>query len=141
MQQHTAGPDRGARASAPSRIGRYQIIRSVGRGAYGRVYACHDPVLEREVAVKVISAGLPEEVRDEMLQRFQSEARISGRLNHPGVVGVYDAGLEGEMPFVAMELCSGPSLEHLLRLAGRLPAGQAIWAVRQLADALDYVHS
>ena len=99
----------------PEAVGRYRIERVVGRGAMGTVYAAHDPMLAREVAVKVLRADLPatEERRLRMLREAQSLAKI----RHPNVVSVHDAGDTGEMVYLAMELVEGESFERWLARA------------------------
>ena len=99
----------------PDTVGRYRIERVVGRGAMGTVYAAHDPMLAREVAVKVLRADLPatEERRLRMLREAQSLARI----RHPNVVSVHDAGESGDIVYLAMELVEGESLDRWLERA------------------------
>ncbi|MBP1627362.1 MAG: Serine/threonine protein kinase PrkC, regulator of stationary phase [Holophagaceae bacterium] len=106
----------------PSTIGRYQVQRQIGRGAMGAVYLGHDPLLKRPVAIKVVHPG--GEDRGTTLARFQREAEISARLNHPNIVTVFDVGEDPDMgPFIAMEFIEGSSLTTLIRSGLGLEAG------------------
>jgi serine/threonine-protein kinase len=98
----------------PLNIGRYRILRPLGQGAMGVVYLAEDPLLKRNLAIKVVKAiG---EVRDLALERFRREAEISAKLNHPNVVTIYDVGEEpGLGPFLAMEFVEGSSLSRLIK--------------------------
>ncbi|MCB9700568.1 MAG: serine/threonine protein kinase [Myxococcales bacterium] len=97
--------------SAGARIGRYQIDAHVGAGGHGRIYAAHDPELDRRVALKVLRAERDDEVGRERLLR---EARALAKLSHPNVVAVHDVGVDGERVFVAMEFVAGTSLRQAL---------------------------
>ena len=98
----------------PLNIGRYRVLRPLGQGAMGVVYLAEDPLLKRNLAIKVVKAiG---EVRDLALERFRREAEISAKLNHPNVVTIYDVGEEpGLGPFLAMEYVEGSSLSRLIK--------------------------
>src|SRR5947209_14261507 len=106
------------------RLGKYEIIRELGRGAMGVVFKARDPRIGRLVALKTITAGLADD--PDLLQRFYREAQAAGSLQHPNVVTVYEMGEEGGAPFIAMEYLEGESLEQLiarrpaLRLAQRV---------------------
>jgi serine/threonine protein kinase len=119
------------------RIGRYQITRTLGAGAMGKVYLADDPLLKRRVAIKVVQA-MGEE-REIALERFKREAEISAQLNHPNVVTVYDVGEEPTLgPFIAMEFVEGNSLGKLIRDGGLEPEtclGILIQAMRALRAA------
>ncbi len=127
----------------PGRIGRYQLISELGRGSMGAVYLAEDPNIDRKVAIKVLH--LAEEISvdlEEVQQRFLLEARAAGRLNHPGIVQVYDAGTDRktDLSYIVMEWVKGGSLATLLRESGTLPPERAINLVSQAAHALDYAH-
>src|SRR6266540_3281808 len=101
--------------AAPSRrIGKYEIIRLLGKGAMGAVYHAHDPLLERDVALKVM---LPQIADDpEHKQRFEREARAVARMMHPNVVTVFDLGYHTDgSPYIVMELLKGRDLLQTLR--------------------------
>ena len=102
--------------SAGATVGRYVIDAHVGAGGHGRIYAAHDPELDRRVALKVLRAERDDEVGRERLLR---EARALAKLSHPNVVAVHDVGVDGERVFVAMEFVPGTSLRQAL--AGRRP--------------------
>jgi serine/threonine-protein kinase len=124
-----------------TRVGRYEIVGEIGRGAMGAVWRARDPKLGREVAIKTIAAAAASgQDREEVAGRFEREARVAARLTHPGVVGVYDAGHEGDELFLVMELVDGDSLAH--RLArGDFPApAEALEIAAQAADALASAH-
>jgi len=124
--------------TAPSTIGRYKVLGELGRGSMGIVYRALDPVLKREVAIKLVQGGTiaPEEV----LSRFQLEAEISARLNHPNVITVFDVGKDKEFgPFMAMEYADGPVLSKLLA-QGPMAPDQAAMILVQGFQALQAAH-
>jgi serine/threonine protein kinase len=120
------------------RLGRYRILGVLGRGAMGIVYRAEDPLIEREVAIKTLNPGLPEEVMDEVRERFLREAKSAGRLNHPNVVTIYDVGEQDDVAYIAMELIEGRSLQHILREPERLPIEMVVDLAAQIADGLDH---
>lgn len=98
----------------PTTIGRYQVISLLGQGAMGRVFLAQDPLLKRRVAIKVVVEGGSDS--EHALERFQREAEISARLNHPNIITVYDVGEDPHTgPFLAMEFVDGVSLARLIR--------------------------
>jgi serine/threonine protein kinase len=120
------------------RLGRYRILGVLGRGAMGIVYRAEDPLIEREVAIKTLNPSLPEEVMDEVRERFLREAKSAGRLNHPNVVTIYDVGEQDDVAYIAMELIEGRSLQHMLRDPERLPIETVVDLAAQIADGLDH---
>src|SRR5262245_54263602 len=94
-------------------IGRYQVIRLLGRGAMGEVLLAHDPVLERQVAIKYLRRDLnilPEQ-RDSLIQRLWQEARASARVSHPNIVALHDMGEDSTLgPYLVFEYLEGPTL-------------------------------
>ncbi|HXU03268.1 MAG TPA: protein kinase, partial [Polyangia bacterium] len=107
-----------------ARVGQYQILGAVGRGGMGEVYAAYHPELDRRIALKVVyEAGADTEERRARLLR---EARAIARLTHPNVVTVYDAGVSGDLVFIAMEFVDGQTLDSWLGAAAR--------SVRQILD-------
>jgi serine/threonine-protein kinase len=129
---------------ATQRFGRYQILDELGRGAMGVVYKARDPRINRVVAVKTISlAGQPPEEDREYRERFFREAEAAGRLSHPGIVTIFDAGEEPETraPYIVMEFVGGESLEKLLARSDRkLAMGTALQLTLEIAEALDSAH-
>jgi serine/threonine protein kinase len=119
-------------------IGRYRIESEIGRGAMGTVYRALDPVLERTVAIKTLNADLPEDLVLEMKARFVREAKSAGRLNHPNIVTVYDAGVADDVAYIAMEYLEGQSLQQLMKSGAPLSFDQIADIVAQVAEGLDY---
>jgi serine/threonine-protein kinase len=120
----------------PARIGRYSVQRVLGRGGMGTVYLAVDPLIEREVAIKV----LPLAGADEYGDRLIAEARVSGRLIHPHIVGVFDIGEADGQPFVVMPYVSGRTLAAILTDSDRPPLAVKLRWMVQLCDALAYAH-
>ena len=121
------------------RIGKYQIMSRIGRGAMGDVYKAHDPVLDRLVALKVISGDI--EVTDDLRARFFREAQAGAKLSHPNIVTVHDlAEADGQL-FIVMEFLEGEELRQLI--AQRRPLGleQKISLMLQACDGLGYAHA
>jgi serine/threonine-protein kinase len=108
----------------------------------GVVYRAHDPVIGREVAVKTMHLTLGDSnlTRPELIQRFQTEARAAGILTHPNIVVVFDAGEEGGLFYITMELVEGHSLQALLEGHQSFPMPRAIRILEQACSALDYAH-
>ena len=124
----------------PETIGRYRIIGELGRGATGTVYRAVDPLIERTVAIKTLNPSLPEDVLNDVRERFLREAKSAGRLSHPNLVTIYDVGVEGEIAFIAMELLEGESLQRMLRQQGRLDYSTAADLAAQIAEGLEHAH-
>jgi serine/threonine protein kinase len=125
-------------------LGRYELVAELGRGAMGVVYKARDPRIDRFVAVKTVSllGASPEEAL-EYRDRFFQEAQAVGRLVHPGIVTVFDAGEEPETktPYIVMEYIDGVALSTLLsNNAGKLPLDRALQLTEELAEALDCAH-
>ncbi len=116
-------------------IGRYRITGELGRGGMGVVYRAEDHLIGREVAIKTLT-----EVTPELRERFYIEAR-SGILSHPNIVSVYELGEHEGIPFIAMELIEGESLEAMLQLRKRLPLLEALSIIEQLCAGLGYAHT
>jgi serine/threonine-protein kinase len=121
------------------KIGKYEVIEELGRGAMGVVYKCRDPFIGRMVALKTITTGLQDQ--PELLQRFYREAQAAGGLAHPNIVTIFDLG-EGQdgTPYIAMEFLEGTDLEHIIADGTPLPVAQKIGYMVQAARALDYAH-
>lgn len=123
----------------PEHIGRYQVLRLLGRGAMAAVYEGRDPALERSVAIKVLDQR--EFGNPELAQRFLREAQAVARLSHPHIVAVHDVGIEGELAYMVMELMRGQTLQQRLAPGRPWPVGALLPVARQLLDALAYVHA
>jgi len=125
-----------------AKAGRYEILGELGRGAMGVVYRGTDPVIGRPVAVKTIrlseqGTGL---TRNELLSRFQTEARAAGLLTHPNIVVVYDAGEENGLYYITMELVEGKSLQSLLDGGHAFPVPRVLRILEQTCSALAFAH-
>jgi serine/threonine-protein kinase len=122
-------------------LGRYEIERELGRGAMGVVYLGKDPKIGRQVAIKTLEYAQFEAGELAMFrERFTREAEAAGRLNHPGIVTVYDVGEEDDLAFIAMDYVPGQTLNAFVEEDHLLPAPIAIRLAAEVADALDYAH-
>ncbi len=121
------------------KLGNYEVRGLLGSGGMGSVYRGYDPALDREVAIKVISAGV---AIPDYVKRFQQEARLAASLRHPHIVHVYAFGESQGRLYMVQELLTGQSLEQQLRKLGkrRLGPAKVCAIIRQLAEALDYAH-
>jgi TonB family protein len=124
--------------TSPVFFGRYQVLEELGSGAMGVVYLCVDPRLTRPVAVKVLkeSEFMTPAEREGYRARFRHEAEAAGRLNHPGIVQIYDIGPS----YLVMEFLEGRPLLEALRDGMHVTIGRIVAIVHQVADALDYAH-
>lgn len=126
----------------PTRIGGYEILGELGRGAMGVVYHARDAAIGRPVAIKVIriDAGTSPEESALLRQRLIREASVAGKIYHPGIVTVHQLGEEGDNVFIVMEFVEGSSLERLLVHNPTLDRAWALDILAQVAVALDYAH-
>lgn len=122
-------------------IGRYALKHVIGEGGLGTVYAAHDPLLSRLIAIKTLNVDIPLDSRDTFNDLFLNEAKAAGRLSHPHIVTVFDAGVSPQGAYIAMELLKGKDLRQLLKDGWRPTPAQAALIVRRVADALAYAHS
>ena len=125
--------------AGPKKFGRYNVKKVLGQGAMGLVYLADDPVISRQVAIKVIKAP-PGENTEELLARFDREFRSAGTLSHPNVVTVYDVGQQDDSHFIALEYVRGQSLEETLGSIRVLPLERVSDCITQICSALDYAH-
>jgi serine/threonine protein kinase len=123
-----------------TRIGRFRIIRELGRGAIGTVYLGHDPIIDRSVAIKTLNSRLPRGEKKKYEQQFINEARAAGRLSHPNIVTIYDASVEAGTTYIAMEYLQGKELHKVLESGQRLTMNDIAVVILRIADALDYAH-
>ena len=129
-------------SEAVDTLGKYQIRGELGRGAMGIVYRGFDPMIEREVAIKTLRADLLESgEKDTLLARFKKEAQAAGRLNHRGIVQVYEYGEDADRVFIAMELIQGRELKDYMSEQARFSTAEIVRMVKELLDALGYAHS
>jgi serine/threonine protein kinase len=123
------------------KLGRYDLVRVLGKGAMGVVYEGRDPNLERRVAIKTVKVeNLSEEAAAEYEARFRTEARSAARLQHPNIVSVYDSDRDGDIAFLVMEYIQGDDLKHHLDRGVRYSLEQSLKMIRDLLAALDYAH-
>jgi serine/threonine-protein kinase len=123
------------------RLGRYEIVAEIGRGAMGTVYKAIDPMLGRTVALKTIGVEANDPDLTEYEARFYLEAKAVGGLNHPNIVTVHDVGSSGGVPYMAMEYIAGRELAALTREGRPLPVAQALDLAVQIAEGLAYAHA
>ncbi len=124
------------------RIGRYKIVRELGRGAMGIVYHAIDPNIGRPVAIKTIQLGTGRQAEEQsrLRERLFREARSAGILSHPGIVTIYDVEQQGDLAYIAMEYVDGPTLDQMLSRPQPLTGTQMFSILGQTAVALDYAH-
>jgi eukaryotic-like serine/threonine-protein kinase len=123
-------------------IGRYALKYQVGSGGLGQVFAAHDPLLSRLIAIKTLTVDISAKERDTFNAQFLKEARASAGLSHPNIVTVFDAGISSDRKaYIAMELLKGRDLRQLRQEGWRPTVWQAVVIVRRVADALAYAHS
>ncbi|MFM9961027.1 MAG: serine/threonine protein kinase [Planctomycetaceae bacterium] len=127
-----------AESSKLGRIGQYELLSEIARGGMGVVYKARQAGLNRIVALKMTLAGAI--AGEEERRRFQVEAETAGRLNHPGIVPIYEIGEHDGLPFFSMSFVEGPSLKALLA-DGPLPPRRAAELLASMADAVEYAHS
>ncbi len=123
-------------------LGRYQVEKELGKGAMGVVYLGRDPKISRVVAIKTLALAEefePEEL-DEVKSRFFREAETAGRLSHPNIVTIYDAGEEHDLAYIAMEFLKGHDLTRYTKPDRLLPMDRVISILIRAARALDYAH-
>jgi predicted Ser/Thr protein kinase len=126
---------------SPQKIGRYEILGELGKGAMGVVYKARDPNIGRLVALKTMRLDIHGMEAGEMLARFKHEARAAGVLNHSNIVTIYDAGETENLFYIAMEYIEGTTLQKTLNEEGIVPIEYVFDLARQVCSALDYAHS
>ncbi|KXB31573.1 serine/threonine protein kinase [Dechloromonas denitrificans] len=123
-------------------LGRYQLEKELGKGAMGVVYLGRDPKINRVVAIKTMALAQEFDADElvEVKQRFFREAETAGRLNHPNIVTMYDAGEERDLAYIAMEFLKGGDLVPQTKPGALLPLPNVLSIMARVADALDYAH-
>lgn len=121
---------------APTTIGRFRILRELGRGGMGVVYEAEQSDPQRRVALKVIHPGM---LGPSLVRRFRQETRVLAQLHHPGIAQVFEAGTEAGRPYFAMELVDGPGLSRYAENAG-LSIRQRLELIARVCDAVHYAH-
>ncbi|MFT3734566.1 MAG: serine/threonine-protein kinase [Rhodocyclaceae bacterium] len=127
-------------SSDPQKLGKYEIQGVLGKGGMGTVYKGYDPLIQRTVALKTVHSRLLENDDHNMLERFRNEARAAGRLNHPGIVAIYDYGEENGIAYIAMEYVDGCTLGDFLKAHKRVPVADVVAMMLQFLEALHYAH-
>lgn len=124
-------------------LGRYQVEKELGKGAMGIVYLGKDPKIGRTVAIKTmaLSQEFEADALEDVKSRFFREAETAGRLSHPNIVQIFDAGEEHDLAYIAMEFIKGHDLTKHIKANTLLPINEVMKYVADAADALDYAHS
>lgn len=130
----------GSMVTTVEKIGRYEIVGELGRGAMGLVYRAIDPNIGRTVALKTLRLDVGGLEHDELLRRFRYEARAAGLMNHPNIVTIYDADEVDGLFYIAMEYLEGETLQALMMENRVLSAERIVEITRQVAAGLDYAH-
>jgi tetratricopeptide (TPR) repeat protein len=122
-----------------TRLGKYELGQELGRGGFGTIHIARDHELGRDVAIKLLRRE--HAFKEHVVQRFLQEARAAARINHPGIVTVFESGIApGGDVYMAMELLAGETLSQRLKRTGPLPPAMAIELARQMASALAAAH-
>lgn len=122
------------------KLGRYEILSELGRGAMGVVYKAVDPLIDRTVAIKTIKFDLSADDCANFEERFYREAKSAGRLNHPNIVTIYDVGKSEDTAYIAMELLEGQLLKEILDVHAAMSIDKIVHIAAQIADGLSYAH-
>ena len=131
-----------ATAAELKTLGRYNLERTLGKGAMGVVYEGLDPRLGRRVAIKtILKSHLDEDTARDYSMRFVREAQAVARLNHPNIVQVYDFGEEGDIAYLVMEFIKGKELKTFFDANERFDLKEAVRVMCELCDALDFAHN
>ena len=143
LAQTQTEPLLAAPLTAPERIGKYYVVHEVGRGSSGTVYLSHDPFYGRDVAIKLYHATGNEDAESRNARRmFMGEAHMIGKLHHPNIVPIYDAGEEDGRRYVVTEHIHGArTLSAYCRPGSLLPIDQVVQIIYKCAKALHYAHS
>ena len=120
------------------RIGKYEVLRELGRGAMGVVYQARDPSIGRLVALKTITSAVVTDT--DHLDRFRREAQAAGGLHHPNIVTIYEMGAEDSVPFLVMEYLDGEGLDHLIERRAAVSFLEKFSYIVQLYRALQHAH-
>lgn len=125
------------------KIGKYEIVGTLGRGSQGVVYRGRDPEIGRTVAIKTLRklSSLQTSGTDQSLERFRNEARSAGNLRHPNIITIFEVNIEDDMPYIVMDYVEGEGLDAAIARHGKLEPVTTIAYLSQVAAALDYAHS
>ncbi len=120
------------------KIGKYIIVKKLGRGGMGYVYHAKDPYIQRDVAIKIIHPDFAED--NTLIERFKREAQSAGGLRHPNIVTIYDLGEDQGRPYIAMEYLEGTDLEQIIKNKIYMPLEKKLDIIIQVCEGLDYAH-
>ncbi len=123
------------------KVGRFLLYRELGRGAIGTVYFGHDPVIDRDVAIKIFHNLPTAQDKKQRDQIFMNEARAAGRLSHPNIITIFDAATEGNVSFIAMEYLQGQDLRQFMADDKPLPYLLIAQMMQKVAEGLEYAHN
>ena len=127
--------------SDPAKLGKYEVVGVLGKGAMGVVYKAIDPHIERPVAIKTVRKDLIDgDLAEQYMSRFRNEARAAGRLHHPNIVGIYEYGEDDRVAYIAMEYVDGTGLREYLNRRARFDLAQIVAIMTQLLSALEFAH-
>lgn len=126
----------------PAMLGRYKVLKELGRGSMGVVYLGKDPTIQRFVAIKTMQLDAIDDTDklQEVKARFFREAESTGRLSHPNIVTIFDAGEEHDLGYIAMELLQGTTLKAWSRKPNLMPFPKILSILATVAEAMDYAH-
>ena len=129
-------------ATSPEKIGRYEVIELIGKGAMGVVYKARDPNIDRVVAIKAVKTSeiLDTPEGEELIQRFKREVQTAGTLTHANIVTIYDGGRDSELHWIAMEYVDGPNLEQINKDRIVLPLHDILAIFVKVCSAVDFAH-
>ncbi len=140
MSATNGSVSRTGRIQTPRRIGRFDIVREIGRGEMGVVFEAVDTLIERSVAIKTFHFDTLPDDEVQISELFLREARSAGRLSHPHIVTIFDAGEAEGFSFIVMELLPGRSLRQVLEAPEPVAFDWMVNVAQQVADALAYAH-
>jgi tRNA A-37 threonylcarbamoyl transferase component Bud32 len=126
----------------PEKIGKYTIIREIGRGATSRVYLSHDPFTDRNIAIKVVQhdPDIDPQIRTRYERIFLNEAALAGKLSHPNIISIYDADVGNDLGYIVMEFVAGTTLRRYCDPSRLMPMQDVVEAAFKCANALDYAY-
>ncbi|MDE2429661.1 MAG: serine/threonine protein kinase [Burkholderiales bacterium] len=141
MQNNFTAPTNVSATLPIKRVGRFYLTEKIGEGTNGTVYLGHDPVIDRDVAIKILNTSNNAADKKQREQQFINEARAAGRLSHPNIITIYDASSEGGTTFIAMEFLQGKDLRALLADGKSFDIIETAKVIHKVADALAYAHA
>ena len=127
----------------PAKVGKYQLLERIGSGTCGIVYRAYDAILSRDVAIKISQVGTLDQQSGKMpgaQKAFITETLSAGRLSHPNIVTVYDAGIDGPLNYLVMEYVEGVSLKQYGRGKEQLTPHRVVSVIAEVCKAIDFSH-